>query len=499
MFINKINKEKSKNIFEKVINLWLNFKLKNKVINKRDTHKELLKKIVIPLNKEWESLEHIISTFENDILPYCSNFSSPNFMWFPDAGNSVAGIAGNILSDFLQQNLINQSFCSPSATFVEIATISWLREIVGYKNNLYSEIDDVDDVWWVITWWWTTSNAIAILLAREHNMKWTMKKWLYENQKKYIIIPKWIGHYSIRCSQMWLWMGFNLIEVETKNFCYDLEDLESKLVQYSKKNGEIIALIAYAWDSRTMAVDNFEEIFSLTKKINPNIRLHADACHGFSLWCSKKLKGKLKGIEKFDSITTDPHKVFNLPYVISALLLKDPKNINTISVPSDLITKDKFSFWQTTPFIGSKPWMSLKLWFFMKNLGKEWLDNLIENRHNIALLFAKKIENNPNFILLNQVWINSVMFMYTGRKNNFENVEEQVSYLNTLNKKIYSYLLEEWVFYVHSFPIPDSWYFKKDISLNVLRFMSWNPNLTEEILDNILDHIQNIWSTFISK
>ncbi|MDP2670681.1 MAG: hypothetical protein Q8O99_07450 [bacterium] len=54
----------------------------------------------------------------------------------------MAGIGGAILADFLQQNLINQSFCGPSATFLEINVIRWLREIVGYTNGEVNELTD---------------------------------------------------------------------------------------------------------------------------------------------------------------------------------------------------------------------------------------------------------------------------------------------------------------------------------------------------------------------
>ncbi len=406
---------------------------------------------------------------------------------FPDAGNSVSGLVWSVLSDFLQQNLINQSFCAPVATFIEIATISWLRSIVGYKGW---KINDIDDVWGIITGGWTTSNTIAMLLARENYKKWTMIDGVYDKERSYVIIPKWIGHYSIRCSQMRIWLWFNLLEIETNNFCYDLNDLEDKLKQYKWK---VMALVAYAWDSRTMSVDNFSSIYTIVKKIDPNIWLHADACHGFILGCSQKLKYKIAGIELFDSITTDPHKVFNIPYVASALLLKNPKVVDLISTPSDLITKEKFSFWQITPFIGSKPWMSLKLWFFMKNVWYDGLEKLIDDRHNIAKLFANKIKKDENFILLNDVNINSVVFMFKWSIPSNLSIDEKIDIMNNINRKIYEYLLEDGMFYLHSFPIPDSGYLKKWVTLNVLRFMSWNPNLNENMLDAILNRIKEIW------
>ena len=83
-----------------------------------------------------------------------------------------------------------------------------------------------------------------------------------------------------------------------------------------------MCVVAYVGDSRTMSIDNLQEIYNIVKGEDENIWLHADACHGFSLAFSKKLKSKVKGLELFDSISTDPHKVLMIPYTLSALLIK---------------------------------------------------------------------------------------------------------------------------------------------------------------------------------
>jgi len=101
-------------------------------------------------------------------------------------------------------------------------------------------------------------------------------------------------------------------------------DLKKKLVE---NKGKVMCVVAYAGDSRTMTVDNFGKVAEIVKSVDPNIWLHADACHGFSLGFSNNLRHMIKGIEQFDSISLDPHKVLVTPYVISTLLVKDPKKL----------------------------------------------------------------------------------------------------------------------------------------------------------------------------
>ncbi|QQG43311.1 MAG: pyridoxal-dependent decarboxylase [Candidatus Daviesbacteria bacterium] len=480
MILNSKNRSEAKKYFEQVIDMGLDFKLQDKVTPKHLSIKEG-KKLLIDFPENGVSIDDILKEFSEKVLPYCTNFSSPNFMGFPDAGNSVAAISAGLLYNMLQQNLINQSFCGPSATFVEIAVIKWLREVVGYKNG---EINDIWDVGGIITPGGTSSNTIGIILARENRFPDAMNKGVEDLDKAWLVVPKGIGHYSVKSGQMWAGCGNRLIEVETKDFRYDLDELK-KTLEINK--GKVMCVVAYAGDSRTMTVDNFTKVVKIVKAVDPTIWLHADACHGFSLGFSPKLKHKIKGIELFDSITMDPHKVMMTPYVISVLLVKNPQKFKTITSMSDLIMQEQFAFGQITPFLGSRPWLSLKLWFVMKNLGKKGFAQLIERRHKLAQYLASKLERDSDFILLNKVEINSVAFMY--RKGiDLQDIER----LNKVNKKIHNDIIEEGLYHLHQFSVPDSGKLKKGEIVYPQRYMAGNPNISEVDIDKMLEYVRRI-------
>lgn len=480
-FLTESNKDLARELFINAIDEGLNFKLQEDV-RTGDFSQLKAEDFIDALPEAGQPIETVQKEFNDRFLPYCYNFASPNFMGFPDAGNSIAAIAGNITADFLQQNLINQSFCSPSGTFAEISVIRWLREVVGYTNP--EQVNDIFDVGGVITGGGTTSNTIGILLARENHKPNTMKEGVTINDDFYLVVPKGIGHYSVKSAQMWTGCGNRLLEVETKDFRYDLDKLKETLEAYK---GKIMGVVAYAGDSRTMTVEYFDQVADLVKSIDPSIWLHADACHGFSLGFSDKLRYKIKGIERFDSITTDPHKVMNSPYTISALLVKDPAKLRTVSSTSDLIMQEQFAFGQITPFLGSRPWASLKLWFVMKNLGREGFGRLIEQRHQLAVDLSDLIEQTDDFLLLNKVDINSVAFMYTGGPDN-----RDVEQLNTLNRSIHDSIIAEGKYHLHQFSVPDSGIIEKGALIYPLRFMSGNPNTTKDHLVAMLEYVRSV-------
>ena len=487
MFIKKENKEKCKELFNAVIDKGVEFKISQKFLDKIFDNKD--KEKLFNFSTDGIEIEKLIKKFNDEIIPYCSNFSNEKFMSFPDAGNSVAGIVGALYADMLQQNMINSSFCSPIATYMEMAVINCLRKTIGYNCG---KINNIWDVGGIITYGGTGSNTTAMLLARENHKRNTMKNGVNNPSDFITIIPKGIGHYSIKSACMWLGLGDNIIEVETKNFKYDLEKLKETLL---KHKGKIMSVVCYVGDSRAMTIENLEDVFRLVKSIDKNIWLHADACHGFSLAFSEKLKNKIKGIELFDSVSTDPHKVLDLPYCLSALLVKDPNKFNLITSTSDLIMQEDFAFGQITPFIGSKSWVSLKLWFVLQNLGINGVAKMIEDRMDMAQKLKKLVLANNNLILLNSVEMNSVVFMYAPKK-----IINDIDMLNKVNKEIHDRMYRDGNYHLHQFSIPDNMgVVKKDAILYPLRYMSGNPNISEKTLKDMVDYIIKLGDDIINE
>jgi len=110
------------------------------------------------------SYDSLVQEF-SEIASKSSNWGSPNFLGFPDAGNNVAGLAASVLTPLLNQNMANQDICSPEATFKEMEVVHWLREALGYSvPRSYSKASEIGGI---LTLGGCLSNTIALLAARE--------------------------------------------------------------------------------------------------------------------------------------------------------------------------------------------------------------------------------------------------------------------------------------------------------------------------------------------
>lgn len=305
------------------------------------------------------------------------------------------------------------------ATFVEIQVIQWLRELVGFSiTGTYPQ--SALGAGGVMTASGTHANATALLVARCKSFPESRKIGLCSLKIRPILIipPDSLYHYSHIASFWWLGLGEdNIVHVDvSKDYRIDCDDLDKKLQYYN--NGVtsiVVAVICQAGDSRTTTIEDFNKIADLTTK--HNVWLHVDACHGGVLLFSETHQKKMAGIERVNSVSIDPHKGLCVPYSSSVVLFRDTDDLAFIGKSTDItIQKGSYDMGQITPFIGSRPFDSLKLWLLINNLGVRGIGNLVDYRYKLAQKWFEKISLSRFFMTLNNVDLNSVVFSVSPNK-----------------------------------------------------------------------------------
>lgn len=493
----KNNPEKS---IQKAVNIGIDF-IKSKNIKKPVVdfidQKEIWNEINENLPKKGKKIGKILSEFKKKIMRNSVNFSNPRYLGFPDCGISTAAQIGHILSGMLNQNMINSITASPTGTFVDILLIQWMRKLLGFRVK--EKIKDTYDVGGVVTFGGVASNTIGILLSREA----AIKRYSKNSIKKFrIFVPSNVNHYSIERAIFWLGLDKKtliFINID-KNFCLDISDLKRKIIKEKAKGNIPITIVTYAGNSKTMSIDNFTEIYKIAKK--HKIWFHVDACHGFCLAFSKKLRLKIRGINLADSITLDPHKTLFVPYNLSLFLVKKQSNMKLISSKGNIVLTEPFSLGAMNPFVGSLAFNSLKLWFLIKNLGKNRLGKLVEERFNLILWFSNFLKKNKDFIVLTKPSINSCLFYFFPKKDRANITKNKISRYNQLSNKIFKKLFMEGEYYIHSFDIIDyNHQVDKNKAYNIrcLRVTIGNPMTTKKNLIELITNVKRIGNDLLKK
>ncbi|MGW7072150.1 pyridoxal phosphate-dependent decarboxylase family protein [Streptomyces sp. NPDC054855] len=486
--IHDMDRQAAVDLLHRLVTVGVEFKLDDQVTRKKLSPEEIRDLLVTELPEHSTGVQDVAQELVDVVLPLCNNEASPRFLGFGHTGADVSALAAGLLALFAQQNLINQSFAAPSATFTEIAVIRWLRDLIGYPNLPVADVRNVWDVGGVTTYGGTGSNTMAMLLARENIAPGTMHSGVADAERMHIVVPAGIGHYSVKSALEWIGCGGRIIEVPTRGYRYDLRQLEKTLAE---RREEIMSVVAYTGDSRTHTVEHLRAVHDITRAARPEIWLHADACWGLMCAFTPELATKLDGITAFDSVTVDPHKVMDIPYAMSALLVRDPASLRLVSSYSDLIMQEDFAFGQVTPFIGTKEWSSVKLWAMMRAHGRAGLAEMMQRRLITTRTFSGLVDDNPRLLRLNGPDMTAVVFVYlpTGHDPQRPDVDR----INQISRRIHARLLEEGRWHFHQFSIPDdTGRISQGAALYPLRFMGNNGRITEGHMRDALAYVTGL-------
>lgn len=475
-------------LLHRIVDIGVDFKTSEEVYQRRPGPCELRDQLVRDLPEQAQSVEAVVRELLDTVLPASVNMASPRFQGFGDTGADTAAVAAAVVALFAQQNLINQSFCSPAATMTEIAVLRWFRDLLGYANPPVEQVRTVWDVGGIVTYGGTMSNAVAMLLARENAAPGTLEDGVAEPDRMGLVVPARIGHYSVKSSMAWAGCGTHLIEVPTRGLRYDPQALKRALVAH---RGRVACVVAYAGDSRTQTVEDLRAVHDVVREVDEQVWLHVDACWGLMCALTPRLGHKLDGIALWDSVTVDAHKVLTIPYGMSALLVRRPEALRTVSSYSDLIMQEDFAFGQVTPFVGTKEWVSVRAWAMMRAHGRAGLAAMMDDRLERAAEFAEMVDASSRLLRLNEPDMAAVAFCYLPPGHDSERPD--VAELNRVNRAIHARMMAEGRWHLHQFTIPDdTGRVLGGAMLSPLRFMSINPRITTRHMREVLAYVEEL-------
>ncbi|KAK5991617.1 Cysteine-sulfinate decarboxylase [Cladobotryum mycophilum] len=472
-----------KRFFDQILNIGLKFRSQPEV--KEDAQPTPTSVQFGSLSEQGCSYDELLNEFRN-IARGSLHWGSPNWVGFLDSGNSIPSLGAALMVPPLGQNLCNQDVTGPSATFIEMEVVHWLRSNLGYP--LPEKYEHALEIGGILTVGGSLSNAIALIAAREALFPGSAVNGLPVLPRDVrVLVPDVIEHYFIRSALSSLSLGgAGVVRVLVDDdFRILLPELERCIDEERASGHHIMACGAYAGDSRTMRIDSLDSIANLLQR--KNVWFHVDACHGSSLAFSRTHRSKLRGIEKADSVTIDPHKALWVTYTCSFVLFKNPETLAKVGATTELILKTQWSLGQITPFIGSKAFNALKLWASIKYFGQQGIERLIDKRLDLTVQIQDELKRYPDLLLLNKTDINACVMVFLP------------SELQKRNARMIKMVIQNnGKFFIHGFPLrrlPHA-LLPEDHTIFVLRTMNGNPLTTIENIRLLLEEVVRLGHSF---
>jgi len=380
---------------------------------------DILKKLPDQAPEKAESFDQIFKDFKEIIVPGMTHWESPNFMAYFPANKSKASVLGEMLMSTLGAQCMIW-LTSPAAAELEEQMMEWLREMLGLAPSFTGVIQDTA----------STATLCALLTAREKHSNYQVNEKGFSGEKFTIYASQEI-HSSIDKDVKIAGFGLeNLRKIAVDDrFALIPEKLEAQ-IKKDKANGYTpLCVISAIGTTSTTAIDPIASISSICQK--HAIWHHVDAAYAGTALVCPEMRWMAEGVDQADSFVFNPHKWMFTNFDCTAYFVKDPASlVNTFSVTPDYLKTSvdgevkNYRDWGVP--LGRR-FRALKLWFVIREMGIEGIQEKIRQHIALGKWLAKEIEAHPQFELLAPVPLNTICFRFTkGAPTSLDALNEKI-------------------------------------------------------------------------
>jgi glutamate/tyrosine decarboxylase-like PLP-dependent enzyme len=182
-------------------------------------------------------------------------------------------------------------------------------------------------------------------------------------------------------------------------------------------------VLANAGATNTGSVDPLPDLADLCAE--RGLWLHVDAAYGWPIVLTAEGRQTLRGIERADSITLDPHKWFAQPFEAGGLLVRRGELLEQAFIlrpeyMQDVIpASDEINFCDRGIAL-TRRFRALKIWFSIKLLGVGWFRRLIEHCCALTEYAQALLEKAGCFEITSGRKLSIICFRYLARGENAE-------------------------------------------------------------------------------
>ncbi len=320
-----------------------------------------------------------IATLENDLFQKGINAASGGHLGYIPGGGVYTSAVGDYLAA-INNAYSGVNYASPGAVAMEHACLNWLKSIYGFPLSAVGNLTSGGSI----------ANLIALGAARDHQN-------ILQNISKSVVYMTDQTHHSANKALRILGLH-QMIYRAIPSDKFDRIDIEKLELQIKKDKAEGLTpsiLIGSAGTTDTGAVDPLSEMADIAQQ--NQIWFHVDAAYGGFFILTDSAKHKFKGIEKADSIITDPHKGLFLPYGIGAVLVKNAKavfqshKVTANYMQDSIVDLEAIDPSDVSPEL-TKHFRALRMWLPLKTHGVAPFKAALEEKLLLTTYFRREVE-----------------------------------------------------------------------------------------------------------
>jgi aromatic-L-amino-acid/L-tryptophan decarboxylase len=387
----------------------------------RETMEKLLRE---PLPQHGGEIDDILGHLQKHVFNNMMHQDHPRYFAFISGpGNYVSAMADALASGM---NVFMGTWMEASGpSMIEVMTIDWLRQLVGFPEGAGG----------IFVSGGSQANLHGLAVARHVKLD--------DDMRDAVVYFSDQTHSSVERGLRVL--GFQRAQIfkvhSTEQHQISISDLKRQIAEDRANGKRPFAVIANIGGTNTGVIDPLDELADLCQA--EGLWLHGDAAYGGAVTLSRRKSHMLQGLERFDSVTIDPHKWLFQPYEMGCILVRNRRYLRDTFrlVPEYLLDVDSKDESQINFFdYGvqlSRGFRALKLWMSLKVFGVEAFRDAVDWGIELAEMAEEYVNTLPNWEMTSPAWIGILSFRYF-RKDNLSPEEE-----DEINQKIVDKMTDE--------------------------------------------------------
>jgi glutamate/tyrosine decarboxylase-like PLP-dependent enzyme len=346
-----------------------------------------------PLPINGTSTEEIFSRFQREIAPHVMQIPSPRYYGLFNPTPLPIAVWADALASAINQNGAAWRN-SPSASIVEARVLAWLCELIGYGKESFG----------TLTSGGSEANLIGLKCARDQAHSKVRDEGVRVAQGNLIVYASEQCHYSLEKSVDILGLGRkSLRKVETDdNYHINTDALREALASDNEAGNIPCCIAGAAGATSTGVVDPLEKLADIAREFD--CWFHVDAAYGGALAFSDQHRFRIRGIERADSVTIDPHKWMFVPFACGALLVRGGGRVlrDAFDITPEYLSEERggadveFDFFRYGQ-LGTRRFNALKIWMALKFMGTRGYAEVVERQIELTQYLASRLEKLKDF------------------------------------------------------------------------------------------------------
>ena len=354
-----------------------------------------------PLPQDGVDIENIFAKFARDVIPHAMNIPSPRYYGLFNPTPLPVAVWADALASVLNQNGAAWRN-SPSASVIEARVLRWLCALVGYGEESFG----------TLTSGGSEANLIGLKCARDRAVAGARDCGLRSSKAtgSVVVYASEQCHYSFVKSVDILGLGReNLRKIDTDERFHIRTDLLRRSVERDIAEGHTPVCVAgAAGATSTGVVDPLDELADIAREFG--LWFHVDAAYGGGLAFSEKHRRRLRGIERADSVTFDPHKWMFVPFECGALLVRGGGSVlrDAFDITPEYLSEERggadveYDFFRYGQ-LGTRRAMALKVWMALKAVGVRGYAEAVERQIELVNYLASRFDELEEFERVGEV------------------------------------------------------------------------------------------------